>query len=203
MDAGAEAVACSDRALNLAPQQAVFWNNKGRFLAGLGDGRKPSPARSGTDSQPTACSGLEQQGRKPGPLDPTREALACCDQALDIDPELIVAWDNKGANLAGLGRRGEAISATIGRWPSIQKMRWRGTTRGTTWPSWGAWVKRWPATRRRWRSIRSTRMPGSTRRTARMELDARGMQRFNEQFSPGCGVASECAADRVCAIASS
>jgi tetratricopeptide (TPR) repeat protein len=105
-----EAIESYDQALDMDPNYAIPWYNKGSVLDYLG---KPEEAIESFDQaldiDPNYADAWNNKGIALGELGNYEEAIESFDQALDIDPNYSNAWYNKGNALCDVARYEEAI----------------------------------------------------------------------------------------------
>ena len=107
-----QALASYDRALELDPQDANTWGNRGIALANLGryEEAVASYDRS-LELDPQDANAWGNRGNSLGDLGRYEEALASYDRSLELDPQKMNAWYNRGIALADLGRYEEALAS--------------------------------------------------------------------------------------------
>ena len=107
----AEAIQCYDRVLEIDPNYANAWNNKGLALDNL---RRYNEAIACYDRaleiDPNHATTWSNKGNTLHSLGRSAEAIACYDRALEIDPNHADAWNNKGTTLGFLGNHAEALT---------------------------------------------------------------------------------------------
>ncbi|MFA7072923.1 MAG: tetratricopeptide repeat protein, partial [Methanoculleus sp.] len=105
-----EAFQCYDHALEIDPEYAGAWNNKGIALTKLS--RYDEAIRCydrALEIEPKDARAWFSKGIALDGLDRYDEAIRCCDRALEIEPKDARAWFSKGFALNELGRYDEAI----------------------------------------------------------------------------------------------
>lgn len=91
------AIACYDRALELAPDDPVLWRRKGFAL--IKAGRYDEAAASFDRAlalDPEDATAWQRKGYALACMGRSREAVACCDRALALDPQHIPSWQSRG-----------------------------------------------------------------------------------------------------------
>jgi serine/threonine protein kinase len=108
-----EAIAAFDRALEIQPNFAEAWTNRGfalgktqRFL------EKFASCAQATRVQPDFAEAWNCRGLARFDLQQYESALEEYDRAIAVEPKFPLAWFNKGQVLVQLGRNEEAIAAT-------------------------------------------------------------------------------------------
>ena len=105
-----KALRCCEAAVELDPQYARAWNNKGRSLSRLG---RPEEALRCYDKaleiEPQYAVAWHNKGDVLSDLGRHEEELRCYDKALEVDPQYAHAWYNKGFRLYELGHNEEAL----------------------------------------------------------------------------------------------
>ncbi len=123
-----EAVECFDQAIQIRPDFAYPWYNKGFVLSKLGEYDKAieifyNSIKTADDPNYSSLAyAMNNKGYALNSLERFKEAVECFDQAMDIykvikrhdkdidiDPDLVHAWYNKGYALNSLGKYNEAI----------------------------------------------------------------------------------------------
>ncbi len=98
-----------DKAIEIDPQLAVAWNNKGVALADLGRNEEAIAAYDkAIEIDPQSADSWNNKGNALRGLGRNEEAIAAYDKAIEINPQLAAAWYNKGIALGRLGRHKEA-----------------------------------------------------------------------------------------------
>jgi tetratricopeptide (TPR) repeat protein len=106
----ATAIDCYDKSLELDPEYAYAWNNKGNSLHGLGRYEDALGCYDKSlELDPEYAHAWNNKGNSLDGLGRYEEALSCLDKSLELDPEHVVAWHNKGSSLHNLGRYEEAL----------------------------------------------------------------------------------------------
>src|SRR5262249_10509670 len=102
-----------DQAIEIDPNNADAWNNKGIALHNL---RKYKEAIHCCDMaikiNPNYADAWNNKGVSLGKLGKYKEAIDCTDRAVKIDPNYADAWNNKGVSLGKLAKYKEAIDCT-------------------------------------------------------------------------------------------
>ena len=107
-----EALACYDRALGLAPNEAALHNNRGNSLSHKGRVEEALAAFScALELRPRYDTALVNRALALARAGRTAEGLPDCERALAINARSAEAWVTRGVILAGLGRRPEAMEA--------------------------------------------------------------------------------------------
>ena len=105
-----DAIECSDKAIEINPEDEKAWNNKGVALVGLD---RYEEAIECYDKALEINSELEEiwfnKGNALGGIGRYEEAMECLDKAININPRDSGAWHNKGNLLSTLGRYEEAM----------------------------------------------------------------------------------------------
>ena len=98
-----------DQAIEIDPNNADAWNNKGIALHNL---RKYKEAIGCCDMaikiNPNYADAWNNKGVSLGKLGKYKEAIECYDMAIKIIPNLARAWNNKGSALRVLGQQKDA-----------------------------------------------------------------------------------------------
>ena len=106
-----QAIVCYDQALDIKPDYADAWNNKGNSLANLKRYEEAIACYDrALDIKPDYAYAWNNKGSSLANLKRYEEAIACYDRALDIKPDYADAWNNKGISLANLKRYEEAVA---------------------------------------------------------------------------------------------
>ena len=99
-----------DQAIEIDPNNADAWNNKGIALHNL---RKYKEAIECNDRavkiDPNYVKAWNTEGIAPHNLRKYKEAIDCCDMAIKINPHYADAWNNKGVSLGKLGKYKECM----------------------------------------------------------------------------------------------
>ncbi len=102
---------CYGRALEIDPQYATAWNNKGWALNEL---RRYEESITCLDKaleiDPQLAAVWNNKGFALNRLRRYEESITCLDKALEIDPQHAAAWNNKGSGLNESGRYEESIT---------------------------------------------------------------------------------------------
>jgi tetratricopeptide (TPR) repeat protein len=99
------------RIIQLVPDNAEAWYNKGVALGNLGQHEEAiSCFDEALQVDPHDAQAWYNKGVALGNLGKYEEAISCFDEALQVDPHHAQAWYNKGATLCSLGKYEEAIS---------------------------------------------------------------------------------------------
>lgn len=107
----AKAITCYDKAIELHPEDAFAWFNKGVSLDSLVRYEEALSCYSkAIVLDPEDAGAWNNRGNSLNNLGRHEEALNCYDKAIELDPEYPGAWNNKGNSLNGLGRYKEALS---------------------------------------------------------------------------------------------
>jgi tetratricopeptide (TPR) repeat protein len=103
------ALDCYDKALEIDPQYAFAWNNKGNALNNLGRNEAALDCyNKALEIDPQVAFAWNGKGNVLDNLGRNEAALDCYNKALEIDPQYAVAWNGKGHALARLGRDEDA-----------------------------------------------------------------------------------------------
>ncbi|MDA0525231.1 tetratricopeptide repeat protein [Methanococcoides alaskense] len=101
-----------NKALDLNPDDAEAWNNKGVTLGDLGRHEEALEAHNkALELNPDYADAWNNKGVVLGNLDRHEEALEAYKKALELNPDYADAWNNKGVALSYLGRHEEALEA--------------------------------------------------------------------------------------------
>ena len=93
------------------------------------------------------------------------EAMACFQEAKEIQPQDANAYLNLGALFFKAGRRTERFVSTGKPWKSSPTSPKRTKIWATFFSNWGGWMRRWIIPGRLWKSGRSSRKPKTTSAT--------------------------------------
>ena len=108
-----EAIETYNKAIEINPQFAEAWNNKGTALGNLGRFEEALIAYDkAIEINPQFAEAWNSKGAALGNLGRFEEALIAFDKAIEINPQFVGAWINKGAALRNLGRFEEALIAS-------------------------------------------------------------------------------------------
>jgi tetratricopeptide (TPR) repeat protein len=106
----ARAIECYDKVLELNPNKASAWNNKGCALYNLDRYEEALVCFSkAIELAPESTPAWSNKGASLNHLSRHDEALICYDKAIELDPKNAVAWSNKGSTLNWLGRHQEVF----------------------------------------------------------------------------------------------
>ncbi|MGB7001057.1 MAG: tetratricopeptide repeat protein [Halobacteriota archaeon] len=102
-----------DKGIEIDPEYAAAWNNKGCALRDLGRYEEAIAAcDKAIEIDPQLAAAWNNKGGTLRDLGRYEEAIAAYDKAVEIDPQLALAWYNKGFALHEVvGRYEEAIAA--------------------------------------------------------------------------------------------
>ena len=101
-----------DKAIELKPDSAVAWDNRGFALDKLDRYEEALKAcDKAIELKPDYASAWNSRGIALGKLDRYEEALKACDGAIELKPDYATAWNNRGIALGKLGRYEEALKA--------------------------------------------------------------------------------------------
>ena len=104
------AIAYYDKAIEIDPQYAFAYNNKGVALSNLGRNEEAIASYDkAIELDPQNAEAYNNKGIILSNLGKREEAIECFDKALYIDPQNTLAYYNKGNTLSALGKREEAI----------------------------------------------------------------------------------------------
>jgi tetratricopeptide (TPR) repeat protein len=99
-----------DKAIELKPDYASAWDNKGFALAKLGRYEEVLKAYDkAIELKPDYATAWDNKGFALAKLGRYEEALKVIDKAIELDPDYAEAWDSRGFALAKLGRYEEAL----------------------------------------------------------------------------------------------
>jgi tetratricopeptide (TPR) repeat protein len=107
-----EAIEVLDKAIDLDPQNAWAWSNKGNALTDLG--RYPEAIQAfnkAIELEPLYALAYSNKGWSLDEQGKYDEAIEALDRAIELDPQLALAWCNKGNTLTNQGKYDEAIEA--------------------------------------------------------------------------------------------
>ncbi|WP_292518116.1 tetratricopeptide repeat protein [Methanoculleus sp.] len=106
-----KAIACYDRALELAPDDPLLWRRKGYALLKAG---RYAEALACFDQalaiDPRDAMAWQRKGYVLACMGRSEDAVACCDEALTLNPEHILAWQSRGWVLGAMCRYDEAAA---------------------------------------------------------------------------------------------
>ncbi len=112
-----KALKCYDNALEIDPNNANVWNNKGYVLGLSGRYKEAIDCYDKSlEIDPNNANVLNNKGNALYNLGKYVEAIDCYDKVLEIDPNSVYAWNNKGFSLDKLGRHNEAK-----RWKAMKQ----------------------------------------------------------------------------------
>ena len=101
-----------DKAIELKPDYASAWYNRGVALGKLGRHEEALKAfDKAIELKPDYAEAWYNRGVALGKLGRHEEALKAFDKAIELKPDYASAWDNRGAALGKLGRYDEALEA--------------------------------------------------------------------------------------------
>ena len=107
-----KAIGCYDKALEINPNDAEAWNNKGYVLDELGRYEEAIECYDkALDINQNFAEAWNNIGVVLCSLGKYEEAIECYDKALKINPNNAKAWNNKGNALNKLGRYKEAVES--------------------------------------------------------------------------------------------
>ena len=104
------AIICFDKAIDIDPQYATAYYNKGLALSALG--RKDDAIDcydKAIDIDPQYAKAYYNKGVALFDLNINQEAIVCFDKATEVDPQYVIAYINKGNALSELVRNEEAV----------------------------------------------------------------------------------------------
>jgi tetratricopeptide (TPR) repeat protein len=112
MVASEEALAASEQALRLDPNDTSAWNNKGNALRVLQRYKEALAAyEQALRLDPNYALAWNYKGVTLFDLPRYQESMAAYEQALRLDPNDVLAWNYKGTTLTSLKRYEEALAA--------------------------------------------------------------------------------------------
>lgn len=101
-----------EKAIELKPDFAEAWNNKGILLGKLDrDGEALSAFEKAIDLKPDYAEAWLNRGVSLDSLGRLDEALKSYDRAIEIKPDAAETWSNKGVTLYNLKRQAEAVKS--------------------------------------------------------------------------------------------
>jgi len=107
-----EALAAYEKAIELKPDYAEAWDNKGVTLGKLGRNEKALEAHEkAIELKPDYTEAWDNKGVTLGKLGRNEKALEAHEKAIELKPDDAEAWYNKGVTLGKLGRHDEALAA--------------------------------------------------------------------------------------------
>jgi tetratricopeptide (TPR) repeat protein len=107
-----ETLKACDKAIEIKPDFAEAWYNKGIALGELGRHEEELKAcDEAIKIKPDYAEALNNKGIALGELGRHEEALKAFDKAIEIKPDYADAWNNKGVTLGELGRYEEELKA--------------------------------------------------------------------------------------------
>ncbi|MBN1181514.1 MAG: tetratricopeptide repeat protein, partial [Bacteroidales bacterium] len=107
-----EALSASEKAIELDPDYALAWNNKGAVLVNLGRNEEAlSALEKAIELDFNSANAWNIKGNALYGLDRYEEAISAYNKAIEIDPEFAFAWYNKGNVLYILYLNEEALLA--------------------------------------------------------------------------------------------
>ena len=105
------AIDCYDKAIELDPEDAYAWNNKGNTLNDLGRYEEALTCLDkAIELDPEGDAALHNIGNSLYGLGRYEEALTYFDKKIELDPKYAHAWHNKGSSLDSLGRYEQALT---------------------------------------------------------------------------------------------
>ena len=105
-----EAIICFDKALEINPNYALAWSEKGICLGYLAKHEEAIECfDKSLQLNPNELKPWFSKGVSLGILGEDEKAIPCFDRALEINPNYALAWSEKGFSLRNLGRNEEAI----------------------------------------------------------------------------------------------
>jgi len=106
-----KAIECYGRALEINPNYAKVWYNKGNALSKLGRHKEAIECYDRVLEINPNFAAWYNKGVALGELRRYEEAIECYDKALEINPNFAEAWYNKGNVLDELGKYEEAVES--------------------------------------------------------------------------------------------
>ena len=106
------AIKAIEKAIELKPDYAEAWSNKGVALGKLGRHDEELKAyEKAIELKPDYVEAWYNKSVELGKLGRHDEALKACEKAIELKPDYAEAWNNKGVALCKLGRHDEALKA--------------------------------------------------------------------------------------------
>ena len=100
-----------DKAIEIQPNYADAWNNRGLALSNLSKYQKAIASyNQAIEIQPDYVNAWNNRGAALEDLGKYKQAISDFDRAIKIQPDYVKAWYNRGTTLGNLGKYKQAIS---------------------------------------------------------------------------------------------